>query len=102
MIDHHAGFVPAFLSCIRSAPLTDQHAAWSRLAARPPRSTAVLLAEADEIIDADLYTREGLPLAGGPTRVVWRVLPGNHDFIMTHAANILRELDQLWDMKPPF
>ncbi|KJZ68597.1 hypothetical protein HIM_12017 [Hirsutella minnesotensis 3608] len=101
MIDNHAGFVPAFLSCIRSAPLTDQHDSWRRIARRPAGSTAVLLAEFDDLIDAQLYTRHGLALAGGSGHVVWRVLPGNHDFVMTHSDHIIRELDNLWAMTPP-
>ncbi|PFH56358.1 hypothetical protein XA68_16619 [Ophiocordyceps unilateralis] len=99
MVGHHPGFVPAFLSCMRAAPLTDQHESWGRLARRPPGSTAVLLAEDDELISPSIYAREGLPLAGGPERVVWKVLPGTHDFIMTHVDSILSELDQLWHMK---
>ncbi|KJZ79035.1 hypothetical protein HIM_01808 [Hirsutella minnesotensis 3608] len=101
MIDNHAGFIPAFLSCIRSAPLTDQHDSWRRIARRPAGSTAVLLAEFDDLIDAQLYTRHGLALAGGSGHVVWRVLPGNHDFVMTHSDHIIRELDKLWAMTPP-
>ncbi|KAF4594835.1 C6 and C2H2 transcription factor regA-like protein [Ophiocordyceps camponoti-floridani] len=101
MIGHHPGFVPAFLSCMRHAPLNEQHEAWRRLATRPPRSTAVLLAEDDELISPAIYAREGLPLAGGPDRVVWKVLPGTHDFIMTHVDPILDELDSLWQMKKP-
>ncbi|POR32056.1 Serine hydrolase-like protein, partial [Tolypocladium paradoxum] len=101
MVVHHEGFVPAFMSCIRFAPLTEQHASWHRLAGRRPGTTAVLLAEADEIIDAEMYAREGLPLAGGEGNVVWRVLPGSHDFVMTHVEPIMDELDRLWDMKKP-
>ncbi|UNI14454.1 hypothetical protein JDV02_001083 [Purpureocillium takamizusanense] len=99
MVVHHEGFVPAFMSCIRFAPLTDQHDAWRRLAARAPGSTAVFLAEADEIIDVDDYTRDGLTLAGGSDNVVWRVLPGSHDFVMTHVDEIMKELDALWGIK---
>lgn len=101
MANHHEGFVPAFTSTLRFAPLTAQHDNWRRLSRRAPGSTAVLLAEADEIIDVDEYTRYGLPLAGGRDRVIWRVLPGSHDFVMTHANVILDELDELWGMKKP-
>ena len=101
MVIHHEGFVPAFMSCVRFAPLTEQHASWRQLAKRRPGTTAVLLAKTDEIIDADMYAREGLPLAGGEGNVVWRVLPGSHDFVMTHVEPIMDELDLLWGMKKP-
>jgi pimeloyl-ACP methyl ester carboxylesterase len=99
MAEHHAGFVPAFMSCIRHAPLTGQHESWTKLADRRAGSTVVMLAEADEIIDVEEYTREALPLVGGEDRVVWRVLSGGHDFVMTHAEDILRVLYGVWSVK---
>lgn len=98
MVVHHAGFVPTFMSCIRYAPLTDQHESWRQLAARDKDTTAVFLAETDEIIDGDDYRADGLPLLGGEHHVRWKVLPGSHDFVMTHVNYILEELDDLWDM----
>lgn len=99
MVLNHDGFVPAFMSTIRFGPLTAQHESWRGLAARPSGSTAVYLAEDDEIIDADDYTRHGLPLAGGEGNVRWRILPGTHDFVMTHSGRIVDELEELWEMK---
>lgn len=96
MVIHHQGFVPAFMSSVRHAPLTDQHDSWKQLAERKPGSTVVLLAESDEIINMREYTSHGLPLCGGEENVVWKVLPGGHDFVMTHAGLILSELDKVW------
>lgn len=99
MVNNHTGFVPAFMSCIRHAPLTEQHDSWRQLAKRKEGSTAVLLAHNDEIIDREAYTRDALPLVGGEGRVSWKVLPGGHDFVMTHAQEILTELEQLWGLE---
>jgi pimeloyl-ACP methyl ester carboxylesterase len=96
MVQHHAGFVPAFMSCIRHAPLTEQHESWGRLNERERGSTAILLARDDEIIDLGRYTQDALPLIGGDERVFWRVLPGGHDFVMTHADVVLQELEEFW------
>lgn len=96
MVEHHAGFVPAFMSSIRHAPLTEQHESWGRLEEREERSTAILLAEEDEIIDVKEYTRDALPLVGGEDKVLWRVLPGGHDFVMTHCDVIMKELEDFW------
>ncbi|KAI9904673.1 hypothetical protein N3K66_001202 [Trichothecium roseum] len=96
MVRNHAGFVPAFMSSIRHAPLTDQHDAWGKLAARPRGATVVVLAEDDEIIDVGDMEDDALPLVGGKDRVHWRVLPGGHDFVMTHADDILTELHGIW------
>ncbi|KAG6041777.1 hypothetical protein E4U41_001989 [Claviceps citrina] len=99
MVLHHEGFVPAFMSCIRHAPLTGQHDQWRRLARRPAGTTAVLFAEADELIHEAQYREQGLPLAGGERHVWWRVVPGGHDFVMTHPGRIMDELDQFWGVK---
>ncbi|PTB65291.1 hypothetical protein BBK36DRAFT_1122226 [Trichoderma citrinoviride] len=98
MVLNHAGFIPSFMSCIRHAPLTHQHDSWRHLARRKPGTTMVLLARDDELIDAGDYEREALPLVGGKQNVVWKVLPGTHDFVMTHSEYILRELSELWKM----
>lgn len=99
MVVHHHGFVPTFMSSIRHAPLTDQHESWAHLANRAPGTTAVLLAEADEIIDPEAYRHDALPLIGGEHNVRWRLLPGGHDFVMTHAPEILRVIDDMWTTK---
>ncbi|KAF5662392.1 2-hydroxy-6-oxo-6-phenylhexa-2,4-dienoate hydrolase [Fusarium heterosporum] len=96
MVTHHNGFVPAFMSSIRFAPLMDQHDAWAKLSKRAPGTTAVLLATSDEIINPDAYQRDALSLIGGEHHVRWRVLPGSHDFVMTHPQDILREINDMW------
>lgn len=96
MADNHPGFVPAFLSSLRYAPLTDQHAVWGQLASRAPGTTCVLLARDDEVIDPEDYKDDGLALLGGYERVTWGVVGGGHDFVMTHTGEILRELDEFW------
>ena len=95
MVIHHAGFVPAFMSCIRFAPMTYQHDNWRLLAKRKAGSTTVLLANDDEIIDQKAYRTDGLPLLGGEDHVTWKILPGGHDFVMTHTSSIMAELEKL-------
>lgn len=93
---HHAGFIPSFMSSIRHSPLTHQHDSWRLLARRKAGTTMILLAQNDELIEVSNYEREALPLVGGKENVVWKVLPGTHDFVMTHSDHILKELDELW------
>ncbi|KAK4136752.1 alpha/beta-hydrolase [Trichocladium antarcticum] len=92
----HAGFVAAFMSCIRHAPLMGQEAAWARLAARAPGTTAIILGAADELIDPEAYARDALPLAGGAANVRWRLVPGGHDFPMSFARETLAEIYAAW------
>lgn len=101
MVAHHLGFVPAFMSCIRHAPLTHQHESWKLLAKRKPGTTAVLLAEMDEIINLADFEADGLPLIGGRENIHLKVLPGTHDFVMTKSDLITKEIEQLWGFKAP-
>lgn len=98
MVDNHQGLVPAFMSCIRYAPVTGQHESYARLADRVPGTTAILLAENDEVIEPDHYTEVALPLVGGEKNVRWKVFPGGHNFVTTHSDEIVKELQDLWGM----
>ncbi|PKS06380.1 hypothetical protein jhhlp_007128 [Lomentospora prolificans] len=99
MADHHAGFIHAFLSSLRHAPLMDQHESWAKIGERPPGSTCILLAREDEIINPDDYRSDGLHLVGGEDRVTWKLVDGGHDFVMTHSNQIMRELDEFWGLE---
>lgn len=99
MVLHHEGFVPAFMSCIRHAPLMDQHDQWRGLAKRKAGTTAIIFAETDELIHEPDYREQGLSLAGGEHHVSWRMVPGSHDFVMTHVGHIMDELDDFWGIK---
>ena len=95
MVTNHAGFIPAFMSCVRFGPLTEQHAAYAEIRKRRPRTTALIFGDEDEIIDLEQYTRDALPLVGGEEQVRWAVLPGSHDVIMTAVPEIVKELEGL-------
>ncbi|KAK7755283.1 hypothetical protein SLS62_002788 [Diatrype stigma] len=99
-LDHHAGFVPAFMSTIRSAPMMGQHAYWRQLGAgRRPGTTAVLLGRHDQLVQRDDYAEDALPLLGGSDNVFWRVVPGAHNFPFTNAPEALECLYEFWGVK---
>ncbi|KAK5663651.1 hypothetical protein OQA88_4082 [Cercophora sp. LCS_1] len=98
MLNNHPGFVPAFMSCIRDAPLVGQENAWRKLALREKGSTFVILAKSDEIIDPEEYAADAFPLIGGPEQVRWTLVPGGHDFPMTHPEETLKEIYGAWGM----
>ncbi|KAK4042433.1 Alpha/Beta hydrolase protein [Parachaetomium inaequale] len=100
-LTHHAGFIPAFLSTLRHAPMLHQHAAWRKLALRAPGTTAIILGEGDEIIDPVEYAADALPLVGGRERVRWAVVPGGHDFPMTFDREVLGEVYKAWGWEEP-
>ncbi|KAI0600175.1 Alpha/Beta hydrolase protein [Biscogniauxia sp. FL1348] len=95
-LDHNAGFVPAMMSTIRSAPLMGQHAQWRSLARRGPARTAVLLGAGDSLVQRHDYEEDALPLLGGRENVFWRVLPGSHNFPFTHGEHAVRAIEEFW------
>ncbi|KAI1764786.1 alpha/beta-hydrolase [Hypoxylon sp. FL1150] len=98
-LDFHRGFVQAFMSTIRYAPLLEQHDYWRQLAARKPGTTAVLLGESDNLIQKDDYAEDALPLLGGEDNVYWRVVPGSHNFPFTHGPDALERIYEFWGIR---
>lgn len=99
MLQHHEGFIPAFMSSISHAPLIGQHDAWRKLALREKGSTVIILAKGDEIIDPDDYAADALELVGGRENVQWCIVPGGHDFPMTHDREAMEEIYKAWGWK---
>lgn len=101
MVTHHAGFVPAFMSCIRHAPLTGQHDAYARLAGRG-FCVAFVLGRDDEVVGPEDFAHDVMPLVGGEEgvfwqrRVLWKVVGGGHDFPMTHEGETVDAIDEFW------
>ncbi|KAL7629392.1 hypothetical protein AAE478_000912 [Parahypoxylon ruwenzoriense] len=98
-LDFHEGFVPAFMSTIRYAPLMEQRDYWRQLAKRRPGTTAVLLGKDDNLIQKDDYAEDALPLLGGEDNVYWRIVPGSHNFPFTHGPDTLEHIYEFWDME---
>ncbi|KXJ95310.1 Alpha/Beta hydrolase protein [Microdochium bolleyi] len=95
-LDHHEGFVPAFMSTVRYAPMLGQHDEWRRLARRDKGTTAVLLGNHDTLVNKEDYAEDALPLLGGEENVFWRVVPGGHNFPFTHPKQALEQIYEFW------
>lgn len=89
---NHTGFVPAFLSCIRYAPITGQQALWERL--RKGRTDEVLLVVGTEdpiVLPEEVREdAEGLLGAG---RVRYVEVDAAHDFVVTDVKEVVGVLD---------
>ncbi len=106
MLSHHDGFVPAFMSCIRFAPLIGQEQAWQQLArlvqgspdakGKDGLALCVVLGRHDDVVDTQDYEVDALPLFGGADAVTWTVIPGGHDFPMTYSRHVLRAIFGFW------
>jgi pimeloyl-ACP methyl ester carboxylesterase len=96
MLDAHDGFVPAFMSTIRYAPLMGQQNYWRELGRRRPGTTAVILGRQDDLVSRHDYAEDALPLLGGKDNVFWRVVPGGHNFPFTNAREALDAIYEFW------
>ncbi|KAK2610982.1 hypothetical protein N8I77_004366 [Diaporthe amygdali] len=96
-VANHAGFVPAFMSTLRYAPMINQHEAWRKLAKREPKTTCFIFGIGDEIVNDEDYRQDVLPLVGGEENVFWaRSVPGGHDFPMAHPDQTLERIWRFW------
>lgn len=96
-VPNHAGFVCAFMSTLRHAPMLNQHAAWRRLADRKPGTVCFVFGIGDEIVSEEDYREDALPLVGGEGHVVWaKSVEGAHDFPMVQPEDTLRRIYDFW------
>ena len=108
MLSNHEGFIPAFMSCIRDAPLVGQEASWTALALlargsgkeknQSGLSLCIVLGRQDDVVDVNDYEKDALPLFGGlgSNDVFWALVPGGHDFPMTYSRHVLRAIFEFW------
>lgn len=97
-VEHHAGFVSAFMSTLRYAPMMSQHVAWARLADRKKGTVCLIFGEGDEIVNEDDYREDVLPLIGGEDHVVWaQAVGGKHDFPMVYPEETLKRIFAFWE-----
>lgn len=97
MLMHHAGFIPAFISCARDGPVVEQYDAWRQLSRREPGKTVIIFGREDGIVVAENYEVDGLPLIG-KEKVVWAIVGGGHDFPSTHTDEALAVIYEAWDL----
>lgn len=93
-LDHHNGFVHAFMSSIRHAPILGQHETWRKLAQRE-KKTLVIAGAKDPIIYAE-ELREDLTELIGNESFEYRVLEGAHDFPIVDAERVVNDIWAYW------
>lgn len=95
-IEHHKGFVPAFISSIRYAPVHGEHERWRILGRNASQSIGglrkvyVVLGETDPIIVKDEIVEDAGECLGR-ANVEFEVVEGaGHEVAIERAADILR------------
>jgi pimeloyl-ACP methyl ester carboxylesterase len=96
MTDHHPGFLPAYLSCCRVGPISDQDDAYWQLGKTGVPTGVVFAKKDDKIFERD-YFEKALPmLQGQENKVFWKVVSGDHHFVMTHPSEVVGAIFEFW------
>jgi len=117
-LSHHKGFIHAFMSSIRNAPIHDQQARWALIGARMDaqknnthifelgqvrrsglRSGKVLiiLGETDGIIIKDEVANDARAVLGEGNVEVKVVLGAGHEVAVSKAEEIVQSIWELWE-----
>lgn len=115
-IAHHAGFVPAFMSSIRYAPIYNQHSVWAIVGSRLSEQKAnpgneevakrglhkskvlMILGATDTIIVADEASEDAKAVLGeGNIEVA--VIKAGHELPITKSAEVAEVIWQFWTTK---
>jgi pimeloyl-ACP methyl ester carboxylesterase len=106
-IKYHKGFVPAFISTIRYAPIYSQHDRWSVIReniesrAGPLKRVWIVLGETDPIIVADELTEDAKAVLG-EDNVRVKVLEGaGHEVAIERADDIVRIVRRIDEKSEP-
>lgn len=107
-LEHHPGFIPAFMSSLRYSPIHGQHARWSIIGQRldaagvsasgslQSGAVLILLGAKDPIVVCE-EIKEDATLALGKQNVAFRVLEdAGHEFPMTHADETVELIWDFW------
>ncbi|ETN38436.1 uncharacterized protein HMPREF1541_06471 [Cyphellophora europaea CBS 101466] len=101
-VDHHVGYVPAFMSSIRYGPIMQQHALWGRVgetwngrSAESDKVHKVLIiaGESDSIIDA-AELREDAAAVFGAAHIDFHVLGAGHDVPVIKPEEVAELISQ--------
>jgi hypothetical protein len=106
-LQHHPGFVPAFISAIRYAPITNQHASWKRIAERVkkggsegmgPGRVLLVLGKTDPIVTV-AEVGEDARECFGERALETVVVDGGHEIPMSHAREVADAILRYWGEK---
>ncbi|KAI5198174.1 putative alpha/beta hydrolase [Aureobasidium subglaciale] len=104
---NHAGFVPAFVSSIQHAPVSNQHASWKAISDRqqlPPSQrlleakVLLLLGKEDNVVVAEEMQEDARNAMGDKVDI--RILDGGHELPVTDATIVATTISHFWNQSP--
>jgi pimeloyl-ACP methyl ester carboxylesterase len=115
-IDNHNGFIPAFISSIRHAPITKQHASWVKIGKRLSAQKAenadqqavgkglwrskvlMVLGRTDPVIVREEVEQDATDCLGRDNIEVV-IIEGGHDFAITKAEEVADAVLKFWGVE---
>jgi pimeloyl-ACP methyl ester carboxylesterase len=112
-VDHHDGFVPAFMSSIRHGPITEQHDDWRILGRRLTEQAAagttgtpdqglengkvlIITGKDDVIIKKDELVADATAALEG--NVVFRFIDAGHEAPILKGQDVVRCIAEFWNL----
>ena len=106
-VDHHAGFVGAFMSSIRNGPIIEQHALWRKIARRLTEQNAsgsegglkngkvlIILGQHDAIIKTNELVHDATEVLEG--NVEFRYIDAGHEAPINHGDMVVDYIMEFW------
>lgn len=101
-VEHHRGFVPAFMSSIRHGPVLQQHKHWQRIGKEMTvRNEAVLivLGERDPVISCDEVQADAAEALEGHVKFV--IMDAGHEAPVTKGDEVAEHIWAFWKDASP-
>ncbi|KAF2212225.1 hypothetical protein CERZMDRAFT_59147 [Cercospora zeae-maydis SCOH1-5] len=109
-LETHPGFIPAFISCIKYAPIHDGWADWRligercakgrerdwRRAGLDERKVLILLGKKDVIITPEETAHDATEALGKENVEIMR-LNGGHDLVLSNVDGVVRAMTGFWE-----
>ncbi len=93
-IDNHQGFVRSFMSSIKNASIEGRQETWRKLGKRGDK--VLIIAEKTDAVIVSRELTEDAEGAIGSEKVEWREIEGGHQFPITRAEDVVREISGVW------
>lgn len=96
-IDHHDGFVGAFIGSMKHASIFGCDEGWKIIGQRKEK-VLVIAGKTDAVILLD-ELRADADKAAGPGNIVWKEIDGGHEFAITEPTKVVDLVSEYWDLK---
>ncbi|TAQ84847.1 hypothetical protein B7494_g6839 [Chlorociboria aeruginascens] len=95
-VENHLGFTRSFVSSTRYASISGSHETWKKLGSRQDK-VLVLAGSTDPFIILSEF-KPDVTECFGASKLEWKEIAAGHEFPVTHAADVVREVIEHWGL----